>query len=380
MIRIPTRLPALIVMGLIGLMALVGSSDAEETASDLRKQQEKNQSLIDDARKEQKKIEAELKRLGDAARTAEEQFKRTELELRRAEHEVTIQKGQVFRAREELSGISGAIQVSTNSMEEQQRRLRGRSRKLFGLALTADCETLLRPGELAHIEAQVRALEVAARIDAGLVRASRARREQLQEEKDVKEVLLARLSEEERRLKVAFADVESKKKELQLLKTRIAKKTTETRSALEKTRSMIASTIQTMVKTQARLKTLEKKYASLAGKFPRPVDGEFFQPPELSHMDGVYIKARLGSPVKTIQAGEVLSIQELRGVGITVIVGHGDNYTSSYSNLSTVSVKEGQSLKNGQLIGKSGRSPYGEMIFFSIFHNQSPVNARERLN
>lgn len=71
---------------------------------------------------------------------------------------------------------------------------------------------------------------------------------------------------------------------------------------------------------------------------------------------GIDIAAPSGTPVKAAAAGEVLFDGWLRGYGQVVILDHGRNYSTVYAHLSSTSVREGQIVKAGTVIGRVGKT------------------------
>ncbi|HIF14517.1 MAG TPA: M23 family metallopeptidase [Bacteroidetes bacterium] len=73
--------------------------------------------------------------------------------------------------------------------------------------------------------------------------------------------------------------------------------------------------------------------------------------------EGIDFTAPRGTPVHATGDGVVIRIQYLRtGYGKNIIIDHGFGYSSLYAHLSNVSVKRGQKIKRGQIIGKVGSS------------------------
>jgi murein DD-endopeptidase MepM/ murein hydrolase activator NlpD len=93
---------------------------------------------------------------------------------------------------------------------------------------------------------------------------------------------------------------------------------------------------------------------------------------------GVVIKASAGTVVKAISDGVVKIAKALDGdasaYGKTIAIKH-DNprRLSIYSHLSEISVKEGQKVKKGTIIGKVGKSGSAKIpqLFFQIFNINS---------
>lgn len=72
--------------------------------------------------------------------------------------------------------------------------------------------------------------------------------------------------------------------------------------------------------------------------------------------NGVGIRASVGTSVRSVAAGRVVSVSQLGTYGLTVIVEHGGGDYSIYGSLSRAAVKTGESVVQGQLIGAVGVS------------------------
>lgn len=106
------------------------------------------------------------------------------------------------------------------------------------------------------------------------------------------------------------------------------------------------------------------------GKLPYPVSGGVVidkfglhtdpdNPKVKRNQKGVVIATERGAPVRAVFDGNVHAITFLAGLSNTVIIRHG-NYFTSYSNLETVSVKVGDKVSTNQNIGKIYSGPNTE--------------------
>jgi murein DD-endopeptidase MepM/ murein hydrolase activator NlpD len=71
---------------------------------------------------------------------------------------------------------------------------------------------------------------------------------------------------------------------------------------------------------------------------------------------GVDIAVPVGTPVAAMKAGTVEFAGEMRGYGLIVVVRHGGTLRTRYGHLSSISVKQGDHVDGGQVIGLSGQS------------------------
>jgi murein DD-endopeptidase MepM/ murein hydrolase activator NlpD len=69
---------------------------------------------------------------------------------------------------------------------------------------------------------------------------------------------------------------------------------------------------------------------------------------------GVDLRAGVGSKIRSANSGIVRLARPLFMAGNHVLVDHGGGIFSSYSHLSEISVKEGQRIARGDLVGKAG--------------------------
>jgi septal ring factor EnvC (AmiA/AmiB activator) len=105
-----------------------------------------------------------------------------------------------------------------------------------------------------------------------------------------------------------------------------------------------------------------KRFAKLKGKLRLPTAGnvttKFGQARTSSGLtwQGIFISAKYGTPVVSIEKGVVVHADWLRGFGNLVIIDHGEGFYSLYGNNRTIIVEEGQTVYAGTSIGTVGNS------------------------
>jgi septal ring factor EnvC (AmiA/AmiB activator) len=84
--------------------------------------------------------------------------------------------------------------------------------------------------------------------------------------------------------------------------------------------------------------------------------------------NGIGIGAPAGTPVKAVEAGRVSHAGPFEGYGAMVMVNHGGGYYTLYMYLKTVTVREGQMIGAGQVIGSVGgeQTQEGAHIEFQV--------------
>ena len=91
--------------------------------------------------------------------------------------------------------------------------------------------------------------------------------------------------------------------------------------------------------------------------------------------NGINIKARTGTLVRSIFNGKVLYTGELEGYGNLVIIGHGKDYHSLYGHLDKIKVEPSQVVQIGDIVGLTGESGslVGETLYLEIREKGKPV-------
>jgi murein DD-endopeptidase MepM/ murein hydrolase activator NlpD len=91
---------------------------------------------------------------------------------------------------------------------------------------------------------------------------------------------------------------------------------------------------------------------------------------------GIDIINDVGTNVKVSGNGRIIFVGIKGGYGLTVEVDHGFGYHTIYAHLSSSLVKEGTSVKRGQVIAKSGSSGLssGPHLHYEVLHNGQNLN------
>jgi murein DD-endopeptidase MepM/ murein hydrolase activator NlpD len=82
-----------------------------------------------------------------------------------------------------------------------------------------------------------------------------------------------------------------------------------------------------------------------------------------------------GDPVNAAMKGKVLNIDQNPNLGNFIILGHGE-YQTLYAHLSALSVNVGDTVEQGQEIGKVGNTGYttNPHLHFEVFRNANRIN------
>ncbi len=116
-------------------------------------------------------------------------------------------------------------------------------------------------------------------------------------------------------------------------------------------------------------------YTSLFGSRTHPVTGEI-----MKH-GAVDIRADIGTWVGASADGTVVYAGWAGSLGNCIKIQHADGYMTIYGHLSKIYVKQGQKVKSGKLIGKTGNTgrTTGPHLHFAIHKNDKPLNPLDYL-
>lgn len=110
------------------------------------------------------------------------------------------------------------------------------------------------------------------------------------------------------------------------------------------------------------------------GRLAPPVAGAVARPYNAANPNGIGFAAAAGTPVKAAGDGEVALISnELGGQGSIVLIRHRDDLMTTYSTLTDVTVKKGDKVRAGQVIGKVAPRDRPELQF-DVFRGTTSVD------
>lgn len=97
---------------------------------------------------------------------------------------------------------------------------------------------------------------------------------------------------------------------------------------------------------------------------------------------GIDFKGSRGDAVKSTAGGKVIVAGWFQGYGKCVRIRHKNNLETLYGHLSKISVKEGQMVNTGQIIGQVGSTGHstGNHLHYEVRKNGKPVNPHNFLS
>lgn len=210
-------------------------------------------------------------------------------------------------------------------------------------------------------------------------------------------------------LNIKMDRLETLKKELEVNKKNVNKKTGEMQAERKKKDKLLASIKSKRSSYEKMVEELEessknlhelieklekekrpspiggKGFIRLRGRLPWPIDGSVLasygrqKDPEFNiptFKKGIEIKASIGDTVRAVSGGRVVYADWFKGYGLLLIINHGGGYHTLYAHLSEIFYKTGDIIKRGQTIGKIGESGVltEASLYFEIRYKGKPVD------
>lgn len=136
-----------------------------------------------------------------------------------------------------------------------------------------------------------------------------------------------------------------------------SRETIKTETVIQTVNKVVAvGTKSKPVKTKTAAVSTATAKVSSSG-FIRPTSGKLTSPYGYRRgrlHKGIDIANKKGTPIKAAKAGRVIRASYYSGYGNSIDIDHGGGVVTRYAHLSKYSVKKGQQVSQGQLIGKMG--------------------------
>lgn len=199
--------------------------------------------------------------------------------------------------------------------------------------------------------------------------------QKLSKEEASSKTTINRLQKEKKQYQKQLA---SKKKEVEALNKEIARIIAETMKGATKEKK------NSSAKSTPVDYALGKEFSSNKGKLPWPVEGPVvetfgvhyhpvYKQLKLPDSDGISIAVSDGTPVKAVFEGVVKNVIVQPGYNKCVLVQHGDWFTF-YCKLGSVSVKAGDKVKTGQVLGTVEPIAGVTQLHFQLWSSKGPQN------
>ena len=124
----------------------------------------------------------------------------------------------------------------------------------------------------------------------------------------------------------------------------------------------------------------DEPFASLKGKLPWPAQGRIDEDFGKSRggtrprWNGVLLAAEPGTPVRAVYHGRVAFSDWLPGLGLLLILDHGDGYLSLYGQNEVLLRESGEWVAPGEILGQVGSAGGRSGVYFELRHDGKPID------
>ena len=268
--------------------------------------------------------------------------------------------GQAFRRMGYLRGLSGKMNTQAEKIMAAKEELEKETQKLLVLKDEAEALRQQREKEMANLRAEEAQSKT-------LIASLQKEKSKYQNELNQKRRQMEALNKEIQKIIREATQQQSKNQS----KSSSSNKSSSSKNSSSSNKTVIDQALNT-------------EFAKNKGKLPWPVDGPVvdkygqryhpvYKNVKLPFNDGIGIAVSPGTQVKAIFDGVVQRIAIIPGYNQCVIVQHG-NYFSLYCKLGSTSVKVGDKIKTGQVLGTVDTINGETQLHLQIWNGTSPQN------
>ncbi len=348
--------------------------------NDVRRELEAGQRRLDSIRTErgrlrmqQLELESRVKDVGAELRNIERQ--------RESTHRIVNEiEGQISGLNTHLAQVSAELVLAQDNLAEKRAVLQRRLVDIYKRGPLYVFQALLAAESFGDLLSRYKYLFTTSQQDRALVSEVQNLRDRVIEQRD--DLLGIRTdldrSRSERAAEMARYERLMREREVHLRRLRRTGRSTEQRlTALERDELALNRLV-------ARLRDAAARGAPAPGGLTTADIGQLDWPVEgrilynygrvslpsgaVIRRNGIGIGAPIGTPVRAVDAGRVLGVQQVGTYGLMVLVQHGTDHISTYGQLSGAGVQSGQRIEKGQVIGTVGgqNTNEGPHLYFEI--------------
>ena len=355
------------------VLTVAGAGTHVAVAQDARFRAQRD--TLERIRREREDLERRAAQLQNTVHDLDEEVSNLDRRADATARIVETLDAQLESIADDVNSASAKVSVTESELGAQKVALRRRLVDIYKRGPLFTTEAMLSAHSFGELIARYKYLHLLALRDRSLVSRVEQLRDQIKQDRDRLVTLQNALEEnrsdkrrEEERLRAL-----ERERTTSLALTRRAAKDAESRLAkIKATETQITNELSAFDAARRRVETARPSAARVAstiktsdyGKLDWPVDGSLvytFGKAQTSsnttiRWNGVGIKASVGTNVRSVSDGKVVSVGQLGTYGLTVIVDHGGGDYSIYGSLSRSDVRQQQSVNKGQIIGGVGIS------------------------
>lgn len=372
-------------MTLLSPVAAARAQQGLPVEASIQEELEESKRRLDQIQRERAELRREMEGIESRVHDISAELDLVNREIQNSNQMLAELEFQLGRHQAQIDQTTQELEATQARLAQHRSDLHGRLREIYKRGPLNTIEVLLGSDSFSDLLNRYKYLSLIARYDrqllgrvatmeSRLVARERLLSRSLAEVQEVREARAAEhLALETLRSRQRRA-LSSAREEQQLTATRLTE--------LEADERSLAALISTL---EARRRDLARRAAGAevntlttadAGSLAWPVDGRLIYPfgrqtqpnGTILRWNGIGIAAPAGTGVRAVEAGTAVLAGPFEGYGPTVVLSHGGGYYTLYLYLSEISVREGDAVDRGQVLGTVGgtRTPEGSHIEFQI--------------
>ncbi len=341
---------------------------------------------LEEIRAERDRLKAQQQRLQGQVHDAEDELTNLERQRESTHRIVNEIDRQIGGLASQLDRNTAELILAQDNLWEREAVMQRRLVDIYKRGPLYTFQALLAAESFSQLVSRYKYLYLTSRQDRDIVTEVTLLKGRIQDQRNnvlsVRTQLDRTREEREAELKRYGALVNERSRRVETLK-KTQKTTTQRLTVLEKDEqklnSLLANVERRRTDAAARagaVPTVGTLTTADLGKLDWPVEGRIvyrfgrdtLPSGGVIRWNGIGIGAAAGTPVKAVESGTVGLVGNVGTYGLTVAVEHGNGYWSLYMQLQGASVKQGDKIARGQVIGTVGgaNSDYGSHLHFEI--------------
>lgn len=343
---------------------------------------------LQDIRNDKKKIEQKIRDLRGKKGDLSADLKALDKQYVEAEEELDGVKTELNKQEDEHERLEADLDRLNDDLDQKRSQLSQRSVEIYKQGETTYLDLILQSETFSDFIDRLFFLQIIYENDQTLIK----RVQDGIAETSLQKVAVAQKINEINEIKAEIEDRLEDLKEMRDAKNSIIK---EVEKDLKLYEQQVDEFIAESKRIQAELAKLARSGGSYKGKpwtgnFLKPVNGPIVSGygyrihPILKYKKmhyGVDISAPTGTPIKAGGDGKVIFADWRGGYGQCIMIDHGKGIVTLYAHLSKISVKNGQVVSAGKVIGNVGSTGLstGPHLHFEVRVNGDPVDPLSKL-
>lgn len=315
-----------------------------------------------------------------------EELERTNRDLGSMETELRKYRKRLRVTEGEINRVETEINANKAKLDKQRDWIRRKLRILQRYGYSGDIILLLSTSEdMAQMMRRWKYLEALTLFERGVMEDYKENIRGLNEKENHLKSLRAEIKKNVEKIMAKEASLAEKKKEKETLLASVRGEKSSYEKMLRELKEASKRLLEIIRKSEETDAYAAKGFHGLKGRLLWPVDGKIaipygaqkdtqFNTPVFRN--GIYIKADGDSPAKAVHGGKVVFAEWFKGYGQLLIINHGEGYHTLYANLSEIFYKNGDIIKEQQVIGRVGESGMlnAPGLYFEIRYKGKPLD------